>query len=300
MTMHAQDIVGARVTSTDGQVVGTVEQVFNDDVDGTPVWARIKAGRRNRFVPLGGSRLGDGGLSVPFETRRIIGGPEISADQHMSATQAEQLSRYYGLTVPPQGGDRDQQVPPKEGQQQAQQQQAQQEAQQQAQPGRTGTQASERPGRTGTQASQRPDSRAAAQPGGAEPGAEAGAEWLVRAEERISLGTQTMETGRVRIRKYVDTEPVEQAVKITREEYDVERVPITEGERVSGDLTEGEREIILHEERAVLRKETVPVERVRLVTRKVEEDQTIRDEIRKERIEVEPAAAAGQQPGTRR
>jgi stress response protein YsnF len=98
----------------------------------------------------------------------------------------------------------------------------------------------------------------------------------------------------------VDTEPVEQAVKITREEYDVERVPITEGERVSGDLAEGEREIILHEERAVLRKETVPVERVRLVTRKVEEDQTIRDEIRKERIEVEPAAPAGQQPGTRR
>jgi uncharacterized protein (TIGR02271 family) len=287
MTMHAQDIVGARVTSTDGQVIGTVEQVFNDDVDGTPVWARIKAGRRNRFVPLGGSRLGDGGLSVPFETTRIVGGPEISADQHMSATQAEQLSRYYGLTVPPQGGDRGQQVPPKEGQQQAQ-------------PGRTGTQASERPGRTGTQANQRPDSRAAARPGGAEPGAEAGAEWLVRAEERISLGTQTMETGRVRIRKYVDTEPVEQAVKITREEYDVERVPITEGERLSGDITEGEREIILHEERAVLRKETVPVERVRLVTRKVEEDQTIRDEIRKERIEVEPAAAAGQQPGTRR
>ncbi len=297
MTMHAQDIVGARVTSTDGQVVGTVEQVFNDDVDGTPVWARIKAGRRNRFVPLGGSRLGDGGLSVPFETRRIVGGPEISADQHMSATQAEQLSRYYGLIVPPQGGDRGQQAPPKEAQQQAQQQQAQQ---QQAQPGRTGTQASEPPGRTGTQANQRPDSRAAAQPGGAEPDAKVGAEWLVRAEERISLGTQTMEAGRVRIRKYVDTEPVEQAVKITREEYDVERVPITEGERVSGDLAEGEREIILHEERAVLRKETVPVERVRLVTRKVEEDQTIRDEIRKERIEVEPAAAAGQQPGTRR
>jgi uncharacterized protein (TIGR02271 family) len=291
--MHAQDIVGARVTSTDGQVVGTVEQVFNDDVDGTPVWARIKAGRRNRFVPLGGSRLGDGGLSVPFETRRIVGGPDISADQHMSATQAEQLSRYYGLTVPQQGGDRGQAPPP--GQQARQTQEAPQ-----AQPGRTGTQANQQPGRTGTQANQRPDSQAAAQPGGAEAdGAEAGAEWLVRTEERISVGTQTMETGRVKIRKYVDTEPVEQAVKITREEYDVERVPITEGERLSGDITEGEREIILHEERAVLRKEAVPVERVRLVTRKVTEDQTIRDEVRKERIEVEPAAASGQQPGTR-
>jgi stress response protein YsnF len=36
-----------------------------------------------------------------------------------------------------------------------------------------------------------------------------------------------------------------------------------------------------------MRKEAVPVERVRLVTRRVAEDRTVRDEIRKERIELE-------------
>ena len=48
------------------------------------------------------------------------------------------------------------------------------------------------------------------------------------------------------------------------------------------------QEIVLHEERVVLRKELVPVERVRLRARRVGTDSTVRDELRRERIEVEP------------
>src|SRR5580692_7859792 len=88
MTTQAEDLLGARVTGTDGKVVGTVEQVFRDDVDGTPAWARVRSGKTGRFVPLG--------------TQKIMGGPNIDAGQHMSAAQAEELSRYYGLTVPAQ------------------------------------------------------------------------------------------------------------------------------------------------------------------------------------------------------
>lgn len=45
MTMHADQLVGAPVIDSDGQAVGTVEQVFRDDVDGTPSWARIRQAR---------------------------------------------------------------------------------------------------------------------------------------------------------------------------------------------------------------------------------------------------------------
>jgi sporulation protein YlmC with PRC-barrel domain len=109
MTMQARELIGAQVTSADGQVVGTVEQVFNADADGQPVWARVRAGKRNRFVPLGGGRMAAGGLSVPFEAQKIISGPEISAEQHMSAAQADQLTRHYGRTAPtqPQAGPQD-------------------------------------------------------------------------------------------------------------------------------------------------------------------------------------------------
>ena len=72
----------------------------------------------------------------------------------------------------------------------------------------------------------------------------------------------------------------------------------------TGGLGEGIQEVVLHEERAVLRKEMVPVERVRLRTRRVQEDSTVRDEVHRERIEVEPdqqfASNRPDDPGNRR
>ena len=232
MTTQAEELLGARVTGADGKVVGTVEQVFRDDVDGTPAWARVRSGKTGRFVPLGSSQVTSDGLSVPFDTQKIMGGPNIDAGQHMSAAQAEELSRYYGLTVPAQ------------------------------QP-----------------RSRMDDDRMSDE------------DWLVRQEERIQVGKEMLETGRIKLHKYVDVEPVEQAVHTYHEEYDVERIPITADERMSGSISEGEQEIILHEERAVLRKEIVPVERVRLRAKRIEEDTTVRDELRRERIEIEPDAA---------
>jgi uncharacterized protein (TIGR02271 family) len=116
-------------------------------------------------------------------------------------------------------------------------------------------------------------------------------EWLIRQEERIQVGKETLETGRVKLHKYVDVEPIDQAIHVFHEEYDIERIPITADERISGNIQEGEQEIILHEERAVLRKEVVPVERVRLRAKRVEEDSTIHDQLRRERIEIEPDQA---------
>ena len=123
-------------------------------------------------------------------------------------------------------------------------------------------------------------------------------DWLVRQEERIQVGKETKETGRIRLHKYVDVEPVEQAIHVYHEEYDVERVPVAADERIGGTISEGEQEIILHEERAVLRKEVVPVERVRLRAKRIDEESTVRDELRRERIEIEPDQAFSKsQPG---
>jgi uncharacterized protein (TIGR02271 family) len=243
MTTQAEELLGAQVTGADGKVVGTVEQVFRDDVDGTPAWARVRSGKTGRFVPLGSSQVTKDGLSVPFDSQKIMGGPNIDAGQHMSAAQAEELSRYYGLSVPTQ--------------------QSQQQAQGQAQ--------------------MQPQAK----------GKLTDEEWLVRQEERLQVGKEMLETGRIRLHRYVDVEPVEQAVHVFHEEYDIERIPVSGDERTHN-FEEGEQEIILHEERAILRKEVVPVERVRLTARRVEEDKTIRDELRRERIEIEPEQSYAQ------
>jgi uncharacterized protein (TIGR02271 family) len=255
MTTQAEDLLGARVTGADGKVVGTVEQVFRDDVDGTPAWARVRAGKTGRFVPLGSSQVTPDGLSVPFDSQKILSGPEIDAGQHMSAAQAEQLSRYYGLIVPTQ---------------QSRERMAEDTAEQQP-----------------VTSQQQVTSQ---MPAGQEMPAEqtGGSDWLIRQEERIQVGKEMLETGRVRLHKYVDTESIEQPVHLYREDFEIERIPISGDEPSSGTLEEGVQEIILHEERVVLRKELVPVERVRLRTKQIATDSTVRDEIRRERIEVEP------------
>jgi uncharacterized protein (TIGR02271 family) len=245
MTTQAEELLGAQVIGADGKVVGTVEQVFRDDVDGTPAWARVRSGKTGRFVPLGSSQVTKDGLSVPFDSQKIMGGPNIDAGQHMSAAQAEDLSRYYGLAVPTQ-------------------------------------------------------QRRTTEPGGqGDQSMTTDSDWLIRQEERLQVGKETFESGRIHLHKYVDVEPVEQAVHVFHEEYDIERIPITDQERSSGNIQEGDQEIILHEERAVFRKEVVPVERVRLVSKRVEEDKTFKDELRRERIEIEPdnSSAGTPNPG---
>lgn len=255
MTTQAEDLLGARVTGADGKVVGTVEQVFRDDVDGTPAWARVRAGKTGRFVPLGSSQVTPDGLSVPFDSQKILSGPDIDAGQHMSAAQAEELSRYYGLIVPAQQSR-----------------------------GRLAEETGEQ-----QQGTRQPPLGEQMPAGEQMPGEETGgSDWLIRQEERIQVGKEMLETGRIRLHKYVDTESIEQPVHLYREDFEIERIPIGGGEQVSSTLEEGVQEIVLHEERIVLRKELVPVERVRLLTRRVATDSTVRDEVRRERIEVEP------------
>lgn len=266
MTMQAEELLGAQVTGADGKVVGTVEQVFRDDVDGTPAWARVRSGKTGRFVPLGSSQVTKDGLSVPFDSQKIMGSPNIDAGQHMSAAQAEDLSRYYGLAIPAQ---------------QTQTQPTQSESESQFQ--------SQSQGQTQDLGDTQPQGQAQPQAGGRL----TDEEWLVRQEERLQVGKEMLETGRIRLHRYVDVEPVEQAVHVFHEEYDIERIPVS-GDESTHNFEEGEQEIILHEERAVLRKEIVPVERVRLTAKKVEEDKTIRGEIRRERIEIEPEQSYAQ------
>ncbi len=114
---------------------------------------------------------------------------------------------------------------------------------------------------------------------------------MTRSEEQLRVDKERREAGRARLRKYIVTEQQTVTVPVTREEVRVEREPITEAnidKATSGpDLSEEEHEVVLHEERVVVDKEAVPVERVRLGTETVTEQQQVSEEVRKERIEVE-------------
>jgi uncharacterized protein (TIGR02271 family) len=125
---------------------------------------------------------------------------------------------------------------------------------------------------------------------------------MTRSEERLKVGTEKVETGRVRLVKHVVTEEQQISVPVSHEEVRLEREPVTDADRGQADrgpdISEAEYELRLHAEKPTVDKETVPVERVRLTKDTVTEQQTVSGQVRKERIDVEDGS--GQLPPSRR
>lgn len=112
-------------------------------------------------------------------------------------------------------------------------------------------------------------------------------ESMTLSEERVEVGTESHETGRVRLRKYVVTENVTKTVPVQREEVRVERIPLDEDSR-AGHIDDGdELEVTLHEEKAVINKDTVAVEEVRLSKETVTDQETVNTEVRKEQVDTD-------------
>ncbi|WP_162149091.1 YsnF/AvaK domain-containing protein, partial [Arthrobacter sp. H41] len=119
---------------------------------------------------------------------------------------------------------------------------------------------------------------------------------MTRSEEQLRVGTETRESGTVRIHKYIVTETLTQTIPVRREEIRIEELPLESAgevtaagpgvERIGTPFEEGEYEIILYEERPIIELETVPVERITLTKETITEAETVSGEVRKEVIEA--------------
>ncbi len=109
---------------------------------------------------------------------------------------------------------------------------------------------------------------------------------MTRSEEELAVGKQEVEAGSVRLRKWVETEPVERDVELRRETAEITREPIDRP--VEGvELEEQEIDVPLHEERPVVEKKTVAKERVGLEKDVEREQETVSEDLRKERVDIE-------------
>lgn len=116
---------------------------------------------------------------------------------------------------------------------------------------------------------------------------------MTLSEERLEVGTEQVEAGRARLRKHIVTETETRSVPISHEELVIERVPVTDGDLgvVTGArIGESEQEIVLTEQRPVVDKEVVPVERVRVGTETVTGSATVAEEVSREEIVLEEDA----------
>jgi uncharacterized protein (TIGR02271 family) len=109
---------------------------------------------------------------------------------------------------------------------------------------------------------------------------------MTRSEEELRVGKRSVEAGRARLRKWVETEPVQERVELERETVHVHREPINEtveGARI-GEQT---IEVPLEREEAVVDKRVVAKERVGLDKDVDRRTEVVSDEVRKERIETD-------------
>lgn len=266
-----RNVLDHPVYDGEGHKVGEAKHVFFDDMTGQPEWVTVKTGlfgTSESFVPIRDASMVEDHIEVPYDKERIKGAPNVDVDSggHLSESEEHRLYDYYGINW---DGVLDDDASARSGRAAG-----------------TGTSAAA----TGTAAGTAPGVR----PGEADVGHRAGRtgdDAMTRSEEQMHVGVERRETGRARLRKYVVTEEVETTVPVRREEVRVEREPITEANRdaaLSGpDITEAEHEVVLHEERPVVETETVPVERVRLTADEHTEEETVRGQVRKERLEAE-------------
>lgn len=267
---HIDDLLqrNGNVLSADGDKIGSVGQVYADDADGQPTWVTVKTGlfgTSESFVPLQGARLEGDDIVVPYTKDQVKDAPRVDTDGHLEPTEEDRLYDHYGI-----GGG-------------------------------TQTYTDTTAGRdtdyagTGTAGGfAAADDRVAGDDRGTVGRDTSGPttdDAMTRSEERLHVGTEREATGRARLRKYVTTENVTKTVPVQREEVRIEREPITDANRgaaMSGpDISDEEHEVTLHEERPVIEKETVPVERVRLDKDTVTDQVTVDEEVRKERIETD-------------
>ena len=111
--------------------------------------------------------------------------------------------------------------------------------------------------------------------------------YITRSEEQLRVGTRQVETGRARLKKFVVTEQQTVTVPVSHEEVTLVREPIAEGSVTDAVIGDDVVEVVLTEDQVVVDKQAVAVEKIKLNTETVTEQQQVTEAVRKEQIELD-------------
>ncbi|MFJ5990241.1 DUF2382 domain-containing protein [Lentzea sp. NPDC092896] len=249
---HVEALYDCDVIDNRGEKIGSVKRVWLEDGTGKPMWAEVHTGlfgMKESFVPIQQGQVAGGAITVPVTKEQVKESPSMHTDgDHMSDQEQEALYRHYGMIPQAKTGEHDR---------------------------------LDGKGGNGRQAAGQRGQQAAGQRGTAR----GDAAEVTLSEEKLDVGTRSVETGRVRLVKHTVTEQRNITVPVTHEEVRVVREP---AEGSSGKAFADEQaEITLHREEPVVQKRTEAVERVRLEKDAITEQKDVKGEVRKERVEVE-------------
>ena len=285
-TNDLASLAGNTMVGSDGAKIGKIVDVYEstEGVDATFVTVSTGLfGGHASFVPLAQADMQGSDVVVPYDKALVKDAPRVAADEELTSEEEDRLYRHYSLA-----GDSSSDVAPV--------------AAAAAAPIAAAAAAPAAGRHEGETAIPRgSDAKDADGDGvfddvkdtavGRDTSGLTTDDAMTRSEERLQVGTQTVETGKARLRKRITSETVTETVPVTKQKATVTREPITDGnvgQALDGPaLSEEEHEVVLTDTVPVVEKETVAVERVRLGTQTVQEQATVTEQVRKENIEMD-------------
>lgn len=273
MTTAPDQLFGCDVFDHDGEKIGSVDSVWVDDDTNALEFIGVKTGwlfGSIHVIPTNNAQISNDQITVPYSVQQVKDAPSFSANDELSPADEDQIYSYYGeqrtTSTSPSGL------------------------------------AANESGTLGTAASTDFATTNAAQDiestdyGRTTTGydtdntdivSDTDTRQLNLAEEELQVGKRQVEAGRVRLRKVVNVEHEEVPVELQRETVSIERVDTDDTDMPDTAFQEGEIDVPVMREEAVVGKEVVSTGAVR-VNKNVQTDtKTVGADVRSEDVVVD-------------
>ena len=91
---------GRNAVDSDGDKIGTIDEIYMDTETGKPEWLAVKTGlfgSKVTFIPIAKARDDGVGVRVPYDKQQVKDAPNADADGELSHEEEASLYRHYGL-----------------------------------------------------------------------------------------------------------------------------------------------------------------------------------------------------------
>ncbi len=91
---------GRSAVDSDGQEIGTIDEIYMDAETSKPEWLAVKTGMfgsKVSFIPIAEASEANGDVVVPYDKQQVKDAPKAEADGELSQEEESGLYNHYGL-----------------------------------------------------------------------------------------------------------------------------------------------------------------------------------------------------------
>ena len=100
MNFNLDEVQNGTVVDQNGDKIGSVGQIYLDDVTDQPTWVTVNTGlfgNKESFIPLNGADISGSEIRVPYTKDFVKDAPNVDDDGHIGEAEQDELYRYYSM-----------------------------------------------------------------------------------------------------------------------------------------------------------------------------------------------------------